>query len=215
MKATTLLLIAIVVAFISTSAVSIAQDSTKVKTTAVKTIGARVYTQAEFDSLKAELSGLDDSEPVTVEMLRKAMSYVHDVTLRDGHKEYVSMPHFFKKQVMNDAAAKFDTVTDGMKTMATDINTVANKTTVAIEASKATTNSLTNIEGSVNGLTSRINDVDNSIVGQSNRLDDVETFVAKDDTEVVVNGNRIEAREAALERIKARVAARRAVAPKQ
>ena len=73
--------------------------SAQVKTT--KVIGARVYSQAEFDSVKAELNKLDDASSVNVGLLRKVMTYLHDITLRDGHKEYVSMPSMAKNGVAN------------------------------------------------------------------------------------------------------------------
>jgi len=98
MKTRNLLIVVIIITIFSLS-VAFAQTATKPVSS--KVIGARVYTQTEFDSLKAELTALDDAATVNVGLLRKAMTYLHDVVLRDGHKEYVSMPGFFKKQVTN------------------------------------------------------------------------------------------------------------------
>lgn len=69
---------------------------------------SRFYTKAEIDSVKKELAGHGGNETVTYDQLMKALQLMHDVGLQDGHKEYISMPGMFKKQVINSIANKLE-----------------------------------------------------------------------------------------------------------
>jgi hypothetical protein len=197
MKTSTRFIAATIIAIFSVFSVAQAADSTKTKTTAVaKPIGARIYNQADLDSLKVKLSRMDGSTPVTVEILMEAMSYVHDATLRDGHREYVSMPGMFKKQVTKNINAK--------------LNTTA---AVVGDVKKE----VTKVNDSVNDVAYFAREIDRTVAN-------IELVVTDDRTPVIppaelgtmtgFDGSRasMPANEVAMELIKKSVAARRAAA---
>ena len=83
MKARNFFLIAIVIIF-SICSLSSAQT------------GRRLLTKAQFDSVKVELNALPDSNP-----MKRYAAFFHDLTLDDGHNEYVSMKGKVVKELKN------------------------------------------------------------------------------------------------------------------
>lgn len=215
MKATTLFVIAaMIVATFSISAIAQTKDSTKATVVKVaKPIGARIYTPADLDTLKAKLAALDDSEPVTVGMLREAMSFTHDVTLKDGHKEYVSMPNFFKKQVTKTIAAKFDTVTTNVNTVSAKADTAMKTANTAATAANAVSVGLTKLTASVNDLAYFAKGLDQSVTNlQLVAIGDKTLVPIPEGVRAVVRTEdaTMEAQEVAMELIRQEVAAKRA-----
>ena len=84
MKAQNLFFIVIVIIF-SVCSLSSAQT------------GRRLLTKAQFDSVKAELNALSDSDS-----MKRYAAFFHDLTLNDGHKEYVSMNGKVVKELKNN-----------------------------------------------------------------------------------------------------------------
>jgi hypothetical protein len=77
-------------------------------------IGARAYTQAKYDSVLAELKAMDDGATVDIKTLRKAMTVVHDMILKDGHREYMSLNGTASKKI----TAKIDSVKNSINDVA-------------------------------------------------------------------------------------------------
>jgi hypothetical protein len=192
------LFISIVIAIIfSFSAVSAGEKDTVVatKTPVTKDVelkynSARYLSQKDFDSVSSYLFGLNDSALVTMDLLRTAMTFAHDLGLRDGHREYMSMPGFAKRQVYESVVAN-----DAILTAKID--------TAKQESSKQTAS----IYAHINAVKSEVSDVGKVVVEHSSRIGDLEEISYTkeedgDDTEV----------KAALVRIKERVAARRLAA---
>ena len=59
--------------------------------------GRRLLSKAQFDSVKAELNALPDTDQT-----KRFLAFFHDLVLVDGHKEYVSMNGKVVKGLKND-----------------------------------------------------------------------------------------------------------------
>ena len=66
----------------------------------------RFMPKSELDTVKTGLDTLADDEQVTMGLMRDAMALIHDITLRDGHAEYLSLDGMFKDQMTVRYAAK-------------------------------------------------------------------------------------------------------------
>lgn len=110
------------------------------------------WSKAKMDSVHAQLDSLDDNATVTMGQLRQAMTYLYFKTLKDGHKEYVSMPKLFK-------------------------NGVANKTSRAVDSGVTRVNQVESgivaLENKANATDQRVNNVED-VISAEDALDDDE-----------------------------------------
>jgi hypothetical protein len=71
---------------------------------------AQTWSKAKMDSVFTMLDSLDDGQQVDMGLLRQAMTYVHFLTLKEGHKQYASMPAYAKNGAMAKMQARMDSL---------------------------------------------------------------------------------------------------------
>lgn len=187
-----------------------------------KKIWGLFFSREVYDSLEKKYAAFSDSDEVrqTWGEKREYEKFSNDRTLRNGDGRFVNMPKMFKRQVMNDVSAKFDSVTTNTKVAAV-------KADVAIQNANAVAANLDRLDKATGAELKKLgDDIDNIsyfVRGQDEEIAQLQSVVSEDETlvpipeeiRVVTRGATMEAKDAAMELIKLRVAARRAEAAKR
>lgn len=161
--------------------------------------GRRLLTKAQFDSVRTELNALPDSEPI-----KRYAAFFHDLTLVDGHREYVSL-HGGKNSILNKIFTKIDSLKSYMSSYLEKVDAGL----TATNADLAKTNAdIVKADNKIKELTFFVEGLDETI-------NLIQLVVAEDDTEVAVSETKTEtktmsASELAMQKIKENNAARRA-----